>query len=181
MIRLIAASTLNRVIGKQEKLPWPKVCADWSYFLTTTRDDVLIVGRKSFEEFDHAIPGRTTIVVSPSRWTNTLSCGNGHGAITTTPLQKNALFWARSLEEALAMAKGQNIWIGGGRRLFEEGMSVAQELYLTRMHATILNGDVYFPPWESQFPRLTSSRTIVMGPHDPVPSLSFEIWSRAEA
>ncbi|KAF1792098.1 Dihydrofolate reductase-like domain [Phytophthora cactorum] len=62
-VSLIVACSVNRVIGKQGKLPW-NLPADWAFFSSTTQSQVLVVGRRSFEEFDEPIPNRHTIVVS---------------------------------------------------------------------------------------------------------------------
>jgi hypothetical protein len=54
MIRMIAACGRNRVMGSSGTLPW-KIQKDWEYFLDTTRDGALVMGRKCYEDFvEHA-------------------------------------------------------------------------------------------------------------------------------
>ena len=64
MIRMIAACAHNRVMGAGGSLPW-KIKADWDYFLDTTKDGVLIMGRRCYEDFTEY--ARTRQVVALSR------------------------------------------------------------------------------------------------------------------
>mgnify|MGYP001193560866 FL=1 len=59
---------------------------------------------------------------------------------------------AGSLPEALSMAKGDegDVWICGGRIVYEEAMPLADRLYLTLIDADFA-GDVFFPVWEHLF------------------------------
>ncbi|GMG17211.1 unnamed protein product [Phytophthora fragariaefolia] len=158
-VSLIVACSMNRLIGKQGKLPW-SLPADWAFFSSATRGQVLVVGRRSFQEFDAPIPNRHTIVVS-----STLE--------VPTPAQVEAVGgrWsgvrvARTLQQALEVANSDpqyrnctRVFIGGGQRLYQEAMDaqVAESCYVSRVQRQIEGGDTFFPEWTSQFPRLTYS------------------------
>jgi dihydrofolate reductase len=64
-----------------------------------------------------------------------------------------------SMPEALAMAKreGDDVWICGGRIVYEEAMPLADRLYLTLIDADFA-GDVFFPVWEHLFTNELSRR-----------------------
>ena len=63
MIRMIAACAHNRVMGAGGTLPW-KIKADWDYFLDTTKDGVLIMGRRCYEDFTEYAHTRQVVALS---------------------------------------------------------------------------------------------------------------------
>jgi dihydrofolate reductase len=64
-ISAIAAMSQNRVIGKDNSLPW-RIPEDLKYFKNTTMGHVLIMGRKSYESLGKPLPGRINFVISRS-------------------------------------------------------------------------------------------------------------------
>ena len=138
-INMIVACSANRVIGKGGKLPW-SIPEDWQYFLDKTAGGILIEGRKAYEEFGKALPGRTTIVLTRNP---SVSYPDAHTA--------------GSIERALEMAQGMEgaIWIGGGQRIYEDVLPLTDLLYVTEVHAE-LEGDTFFPEWKSELPVLVS-------------------------
>ena len=65
-ISLIAALTKNRVIGKDNDLPW-SLPDDMKYFMNTTKGHHVIMGRKNYESIPHKfrpLPNRVNIVVT---------------------------------------------------------------------------------------------------------------------
>ena len=63
MIRMIAACARNRVMGKDGTLPW-NIRADWNYFLEKTQSGVLLMGRRSYEDFTGYAQSRPVVVLS---------------------------------------------------------------------------------------------------------------------
>jgi dihydrofolate reductase len=57
------------------------------------------------------------------------------------------------------MAEGDvgDVWICGGRIVYEEAMPLADRLYLTLIDSEF-EGDVFFPEWEHLFTRELSRR-----------------------
>lgn len=142
MINLIAACGHNRVIGKDGKLPW-SIKEDWEYFLETTKDGILIMGRRCYDEFESFADGREVIALSrdPSK-----------------SFQRARK--AESLNVAIedCRKRSRTAWICGGREIYEEALPIADKLYLTLIDAPFA-GDVYFPAWENLFKReLSRSR-----------------------
>jgi dihydrofolate reductase len=131
MISMIAAMSLNRVIGKNNKLPW-NLPLELQHLRKTTMGHHFIIGRKTFEAVgSRALPGRKMIVVTSDH-----------------SLKAKDVIFANSLVSALDIALSttdNEIFIGGGTRLFEEGMELADRIYLTTIN-TIIDGDTFFPP-----------------------------------
>ncbi len=125
MIHIIAAVAENNIIGKDNAIPW-NIPVDLAHFKALTMGNTMIMGRKTFESIGRILPGRETIVVS-----NTVDVIDG--AIV-----------AHSLQEALQLASNTEIFIIGGARLYEEALSVADMLHITRVHLNP-EGDTVFP------------------------------------
>ena len=62
MIGLIAARSKNNVIGKDGKIPW-RIRGEQKQFKELTTGNVVIMGRKSYEEIGHPLPNRMNIIV----------------------------------------------------------------------------------------------------------------------
>lgn len=104
MVSLIVAYANNHVIGKDGIIPW-KIKGEQRRFRELTTGNVVVMGRRSYEEIGKPLPNRTTIVVS-----NTVSF-EGEDLVT-----------AKSLSEALVLADNRDVYISGGVRLYEEVM-----------------------------------------------------------
>ncbi|MEK9783528.1 MAG: dihydrofolate reductase, partial [Opitutales bacterium] len=131
MIRMIAACARNRVMGINGTLPW-KIERDWEHFLETTRDGVMVMGRRCYEDFVEHARNRKVIALSRNP--------NHHFAYAQR---------ADCLSGALEMAStmGKNTWICGGEEIYREAMPWGEELYLTQIDASF-EGDAFFPSWE---------------------------------
>lgn len=85
------------------------------------------MGRRSYEEIGHPLPGRTTIVIS-----NTITY-NDHN-LCTVP----------SLSDAISYSGNKDIYISGGSRLYQEALPIADKIYLTIVESEF-SGDTFFP------------------------------------
>src|SRR4051812_20355194 len=63
ILSAIAAMARNRVIGKNNKLPWD-IPEDMQYFIDKTRGKIMIMGRKTFESLEKPLPKRFHIVIT---------------------------------------------------------------------------------------------------------------------
>ena len=133
MIALIVARSINNVIGKNGRIPW-NIKGEQKQFKELTTGNLVIMGRKTYEEIGHPLPGRKTIVVSESR------CFVGENLRT-----------AGSVKEALELAQndseyaGKNIFIAGGAGLYKEALPYVDAMYITEVKITIEDGDTFFP------------------------------------
>src|SRR5690242_7835490 len=55
--------SLNRVIGRDNKIPW-HLPEDFRWFKKCTSGQVVLMGRKTFESLGKPLPNRTNIVVT---------------------------------------------------------------------------------------------------------------------
>ncbi len=130
MLSIIAALSRNRVIGKDNQLPW-RLPADLKHFKSVTLGKPVIMGRKTFESIGRPLPGRDNIVV------------------TRDPeFHADGIAVAHSLDDALAQAHNvPEIMLIGGAQLYAESLARAQRLYLTLIHADV-DGDAHFPDYD---------------------------------
>lgn len=135
-IALIAALDKNKVIGKNNDLPW-HLPDDMKYFMQTTMGHPVIMGRKNFDSIPakyRPLPGRTNIVLTRQK------------EFTSPGVQI-----VHSVAEALDRAKQENtseIFIIGGAEIYQLFMEKADLLYLTEINAEV-SGDTYFPEFKS--------------------------------
>jgi len=126
MIKIIAAVSSNGVIGVNNSLPfhYPE---DLKHFRESTLNSVIIMGRNTFESIgSKPLPKRRNIVISKSKLS--VECYT-------------------SLNEALSQIKEDNIWLIGGASIYQEGMSVADEIVLTITPDTIYSDNCVRFPW----------------------------------
>src|SRR4029078_13546128 len=101
-ISFVVAAAKNNVIGKDNKLVW-SLPNDMKFFKNVTWGMPVVMGRKSFEALDKALPGRKNIVLTRQE---------GYKA-------KDAIV-VKSMDEAKAVVKEMDekemIVIGGGER-----------------------------------------------------------------
>lgn len=125
-LSLIVAMTKNRVIGKDNQMPW-HLPADLAWFRQNTTGKPVIMGRKTFESIGRPLPKRTNIVLSRQ------------------PFEHDGVIWKDSLESAVDFVRdSEEIMLIGGGQLFNEYLSKADRLYLTEIQ-TELDGDTFFP------------------------------------
>ena len=139
MINLIVDVSKNGIIGKDGKIPffYP---ADKQYFKEITTNKVLIMGRKTYEEINHPLKDRFIIVLSKTK------NFNDNGIITLT-----------SLDEALKYVKDKEVFIAGGRKLYEEALKIATYLYITEIDE-IYDGDTYFPSIPNNYQLISENK-----------------------
>ena len=135
IISLIAALTENRVIGKNNDLPW-HLSDDMKYFMQTTKGHVVIMGRKNYESLPlkfRPLPDRTNIIVTRQKNFNAPGCTI-----------------VNSLEAGVQIAKEANekeLFIIGGAEIFKLAIPIADRLYLTEIKTNI-EGDTFFPKFD---------------------------------
>lgn len=133
MIALIVAYTRNRVIGNKGQIPW-RIKGEQRRFRELTTGNVVIMGRRSYEEIGHPLPNRFTVVVSNTASFEEENC-------TTASSLKQAI------EKAKTLRPGENIYISGGAGLYREAIDLVEKMYITEVDADI-EGDTYFPEFD---------------------------------
>ena len=123
-IALIVAMARNRVIGRNNRLPW-YLPEELQYFKQATLGKSIIMGRRTHESIGRPLPGRSNIVVTRD-----------------TGWSADGVAVVHSLEEAFEQAERQALIDGveecvviGGAQLYAEALPLADRLYLTEVHA----------------------------------------------
>lgn len=128
-ISMIAAMANNRIIGKDNQMPW-HLPADFAWFKQSTMGKPIVMGRKTYESIGRPLPGRLNIVISRDA---SLSI---EGVTTVT-----------SIEQAKQVAGDvEELMIIGGGSIYQACLAQADQLYLTFIDADI-EGDTQFPDW----------------------------------
>jgi dihydrofolate reductase len=127
---LVVAMDRNRVIGRDNALPW-RLPDDLAYFKRVTLGHPVIMGRRTWESIGRALPGRLNIVVSRDP---------GYAAPGCTVVTSLDAAWkaAGDVPEACVI---------GGTSLFEAALATADAIHLTEVDAEV-PGDTYFPPFD---------------------------------
>jgi dihydrofolate reductase len=128
MISLLVAMDENRVIGKNNKLPW-HLPADLQYFKRITMGHPIVMGRKTFDSIGRLLPGRENVIVTRSN-----------------EYQQNGAVILHSIEEIIRYANAHHdeVFVIGGAEIFKEILPAADKLYSTNIHHSF-EGDVFFP------------------------------------
>ena len=133
IISMIAAMADNRIIGKDNQMPW-HLPADFAWFKRCTMGKPVVMGRKAYESIGRPLPGRFNIVISRDA---SLTI---EGVTTVTSIE-NALDVVGEVDEVMI--------IGGGA-IYAACLPMANKLYVTHIEAEI-DGDTQFPDWGSEF------------------------------
>ncbi len=129
--KAIVAMSLNRVIGKDNKLPW-HLPEDLRWFKKLTTGNVIIMGRKTWDSIGKPLPNRESIVLTRSQ----------------LPIHGARLI--HSLRELNPECDPRDYFIIGGAQVFQACLSECAEVYLTVVKR-VVEGDVFLPPFEENF------------------------------
>lgn len=129
---LVAALARNRGIGRAGALPW-HLPDDLRHFKALTLDQVVVMGRKTFESIGRPLPRRRNLVLS-----RTLPAPAGCEVV-------------RSVDEALAAARETGaLFVIGGGDVYAAFLPVATRLELTHVDLDV-DADAFFPELDASF------------------------------
>jgi dihydrofolate reductase len=129
--KAIVAMSLNRVIGKNNKLPW-HLPEDLRWFKRLTTGNVIIMGRKTWESIGKPLPNRENIV------------------LTRSAIPIPGVRTIHSLAELDPSADNRDYFIIGGAEVFQATLNACSDVYLTLVKREI-EGDVFLPAFEDEF------------------------------
>ena len=129
-ITLIVAMSRNRVIGRDNAIPW-RLPAELRRFKALTMGHHIVMGRRTWDSIGRLLPGRTTVIV------------------TRNPgLEVPGALVATSLAQALRLGAADNeIFVIGGAEIFRLALPLAHRIHLTTVD-TELVGDTFMPPFD---------------------------------
>lgn len=132
MINIIAAITDNNALGKNNKLLF-RLKKDMAHFKNITTDNVVIMGRKTYESIGKTLPNRVNIVLSRD-------------------MESNEDFYTfDNIEKAIEWSKEnypqKEIFIIGGASVYDKALKddIVDKLYMTKIKQTVEDADAFFP------------------------------------
>jgi dihydrofolate reductase len=129
-LSLVVAMARNRVIGRDNALPW-RLPADLAHFRKVTMGHPVVMGRRTFESIGKALPGRKNIVITHNREYAAPGC-----------------IVVNSLDEAWkAAGNAEEVCVIGGTTLFDETLLLADVIHLTEVGSDV-EGDTFFPEFD---------------------------------
>lgn len=126
-VSLIVAMDRNRVIGKDNDIPW-RIPKDWEYVKNITKGHSIILGRKNLESIGRALPNRRNIILTRDKDFNFDGCEIVHSIEAVFELCK----------------KEEEIFIFGGEQIYNIFLPFVEKMYITKIHYEF-KGDTFFP------------------------------------
>lgn len=161
-VAVVAAMSVNRVIGRDGKLPW-RLSSDLKRFRAATLGKPVIVGRRTYEDIGKPLPGRVTIVIASS-----------------PPAPAENLLHARSFGEACILGDeaavrmgAAEIVVAGGSSVYREAMPIASRLLLTVVE-TRVEGDTFFPELDLDLWAEAGRERTMVGPKDDFATTTYD-------
>ncbi len=166
----IAAMSLNRVIGRDNKIPW-HLPEDFKWFKRLTTGHFVMMGRKTFESLGRPLPNRTNIIISRSpmklardekfraafgpprigHWRARLGRPYQLGFDRFTERDIWLVRDPRRLAEAHAQVHpARELFLIGGAQLYAQLLDRCSDLYLSVVQREV-EGDAHFPEFEDRF------------------------------
>lgn len=139
IVSIIAAMSENRVIGRDNQLPW-HISEDLKRFKRITTGHTIIMGRKTYESIGKLLPNRTNIILSRDK-----------------EYEVEDAIVAHTFDEAIRRSKGEEVFVIGGQQIYEESIGRADRIYLTMVHDEI-DGDAYFPVFQTALYTVTEQK-----------------------
>ncbi|HEY1099173.1 MAG TPA: dihydrofolate reductase [Myxococcota bacterium] len=133
MLTIVAAASLDGVIGRDNGLPW-RLPEDLKHFKKTTLGKPVLMGRRTLESIGNKpLPGRTTLLLSTSA--------------TTAPAGTHLV---RSVDDGVRLARElaphhDELMVLGGGEVYAHTLPRADKIVLTVVCAHVV-GDAHFPP-----------------------------------
>lgn len=134
MISIISALAKNRVIGKNNSLPW-YLPADLKHFKEKTTGKTIVMGLNTFKSVgSKSLPNRKNIVLTDDK----------------NYQVPDGVVLAHSIEEVLEMTKNDGeVMISGGAMVYKQFLPMAERLYLTFIDHDF-DGNIFFPEFNME-------------------------------
>ena len=145
---LVAAMTKNRVIGKENKLPWD-IAEEMADFRSFTQWKTIVMGRKTYEGLGRILPKRRNIMLT--RDPSAVKIGTFPSVLRNGKWRVD--WWEKwvieiytSLEEVEKnLAPNEDLLVLGGSEIYKLFLdNPRSEIRLSEIHAEY-DGDTYFP------------------------------------
>ncbi len=133
---IVAAVSINNVIGKNGKIPWHSQ-EELSHFKNTTSDFPVLMGRRTWQSLIKPLENRLNIILSRDK-----ALKPGHENVHVFNSFNNVLQYCEK-------EKFGKIFIIGGGEIYKEAINFCDEIILSKMNFET-DGDVFFPEIKSE-------------------------------
>ncbi len=158
--------SLNRVIGRDNQIPW-HLPEDFKWFKRLTTGHFVLMGRKTFASLGRPLPNRTNIVLTRAprklahdpafapalvgNWTPRI--GRSY-QLSLERITERDVWLVRSLPKLLAafdrVRPQRELFVIGGAQVYAQTLPRCTDLYLTVVFREV-EGDAHFPEFEGDF------------------------------
>jgi dihydrofolate reductase len=132
-MKAIVAMTRNRVIGKDNRIPW-RLPGEQKWFKEVTMGHPILMGRKTFESIGRPLPGRRNLVVTRTGIFAGVEVIRDLNGFDPDPYEKD----------------GGEIFVIGGAEVYEALLDRCGTIYVTEVKKEY-EGDAHFPEFEFRF------------------------------
>ncbi len=137
---IVACAVETQAIGQDGKMLW-HLPVDLKYFKARTKDQIVIMGRKTYESIGKALPNRINIVISSDiKYRDKVDKG-----VWVAPSYSEAVKLTNSFKE-------KEVFVIGGGQVYEQAMKgFVEYLYITWVgykNDGLIDGDTFFPDFD---------------------------------
>ena len=143
-VALIAAVGQNMELGGNNSLLW-NMPRDMARFRALTDGAHVIMGRRTFESIGRPLRNRVNWVVTSNKelardWR---PC-EGEGSLIVCPSMHHVL---RRLDRIVSVEHKTRAFVIGGSSMYEDALTIADQMYLTRIEGSFAQADTFFPSY----------------------------------
>jgi len=120
------------VIGRGSELPWD-IPEDMKFFRDSTRGQIVLMGRKTYDSLGKALPARRNAVITR----------NGSWSVSDAEVYADLSSALNALRPA-ALAEEKTVFVIGGAEIYSLSLPFLDEVWLTEIDSDF-EGDVFFP------------------------------------
>ncbi|MDT8453500.1 MAG: type 3 dihydrofolate reductase [Gammaproteobacteria bacterium] len=140
IVSIIAAMDKNRLIGRDNDLPW-RLPSDLAHFKRVTMNKPILMGRKTYDSIGRPLPGRKNIVLTRDE-----------------NLKIEGVTVVNSLDEVMsAVRDADELMVIGGSEVYERVLPRTQRMYLSFIDGEF-EGDAWFPEFDEHDWEVVESR-----------------------
>lgn len=201
---IIVAVADNGAIGRKNQLLW-NLPGDMKYFRETTTGHTVIMGWMTFQSIGRALPRRTNIVISEFPWPDApstvhvvpsladgfvlaekLSREEGLGSETSGhprpdkregPIACDGRGRFATVTDPIPSSPEEKCFVIGGAYTYRQAMETADTLYITHVHDTPADADVFFPEIDPEIWKESSREAPETDPETGI-SYEFTVYRR---
>ncbi len=130
-IKIIAALSTNRIIGKKSQIPW-FIRGELKRFKDITMGHNVVMGRKTYESIGKILDGRRNVIITKNK-----------------NYKADGAQIVHSFDDAINKCEpNKDIFIIGGAKIYELALDCCDYLLLTLIHKN-LTGDTHFPKYDT--------------------------------